>query len=58
MFNNIIGKTINRYKIVSQLGSGGMGTVFKTRDLSLRRDVAIKIMHPVGYKNLIQTVLL
>ena len=41
----LIGKTLDRYKIISLLGEGGMGAVYKARDLTLQRDVAIKIMH-------------
>lgn len=41
----LIGQTLNRYKIVSLLGEGGMGAVFKAHDLTLQRDVAIKVMH-------------
>lgn len=46
MLNKLVGQTLNRYKILSLLGSGGMGMVFKAHDISLQRDVAIKIMHP------------
>jgi serine/threonine protein kinase/Tol biopolymer transport system component len=42
----LIGKTLNRYKLTALLGQGGMGAVFKAYDLTLQRDVAIKIMHP------------
>ncbi len=42
---NLVGQTLNRYKIISLLGEGGMGAVFKARDVTLQRDVAIKIMH-------------
>ena len=31
----LIGQTLNRYKIVSLLGEGGMGAVFKAHNLTL-----------------------
>lgn len=40
----MIGKFIENYKIVSQIGEGGMGTVYKALDLKLERFVAIKIL--------------
>ena len=36
----------NRYAIVERLGVGGMGTVYRARQLSMDRDVAIKIVKP------------
>lgn len=42
-----IGRTISgRYKITALLGRGGMSTVYQATDLNLKRDVAIKIIHP------------
>ncbi len=34
----------NRYQLLEQLGSGGMAEVFRSRDLMLDRNVAIKIL--------------
>ena len=36
--------TIAQYTIVSKIGEGGMGEVYRTRDTKLRRDVAIKVL--------------
>ncbi|HEY9076508.1 MAG TPA: protein kinase [Anaerolineaceae bacterium] len=44
--DQLVGKSLNRYQIVSLLGEGGMGAVYKGRDITLERDVAIKVMHP------------
>ena len=41
----LIGKTLDRYKVVELLGEGGMGAVFKGYDVTLQREVAIQVMH-------------
>ena len=38
------GTRLGVYEIVSPLGSGGMGEVYRGRDSRLRRDVAIKVL--------------
>ncbi len=40
------GDKLNHYEVIEKIGAGGMGEVFRAKDTTLSRDVALKVLPP------------
>ena len=52
----LVGQMLDQYRLVEQVGQGGMATVFRALDTRTLREVALKVLSPtiVGDKRFVR----